>query len=321
VKSFWKNLPRPFTALAPMEGVTDYVFRQIILKVGRPDVLFTEFVNVEGLNSRGFRKVAESLKFDKNELPIVVQIWGKDPKSFFVAAKMCKEMGFSGIDINLGCPDSLVVRRGSGAALIKNPQLVSQIIAETRRATDNLIPISVKIRLGFEQIDLEWIKFLLNQNLVAITIHLRTVEELSKVPAHWEVMPQIIKLRNELSPDTLIIGNGDILNFKELQDKFSRYNCDGFMIGRGIFQNPWIFNPKIDLEKVTVNKRLNLYIKHIKLFDSTWKGRNPGHLKKFCKTYVSNFPDAISLREKIMECDKITEMLAVLGKYKTEVKK
>jgi tRNA-dihydrouridine synthase len=316
VKSFWNNLPRPFTALAPMDGVTDFVFRQIIAGIGKPDVLFTEFVNVEGLNSRGFKKVAESLQFGKNELPIVAQIWGKDPGSFFVAAKMCREMGFSGIDINLGCPDKLVVKRGSGGALIKNSQLVAKIFAETRKGADGL-PISVKTRLGFEQIDLEWFKFLLSQKLAAITIHLRTVEELSKVPAHWEVMSQIIKLRNEISSETLIIGNGDILNFAEIQNKFNQYNCDGFMIGRGIFQNPWIFNRKIDIEKVSINKRLNLYKKHIKLFDKTWKGRNPGHLKKFCKTYLSNFPDAISLREKILKCDTISEMLAVLDKYKS----
>jgi tRNA-dihydrouridine synthase len=316
VKSFWLNLPRPFTVLAPMDGVTDVVFRQIIAEIGRPDVFFTEFVNVEGLTSKGSERVAEALKFGKNELPVVAHIWGKDPHAFYKASKMCKQMGLSGIDINMGCPDRVIVNRGNCAALIKNPELAKEIIEATRKGAGGL-PISVKTRLGFDQIDLEWIKFLLNQNLSAITIHLRTVPEMSKVSAHWELMPQILKLRDEISPGTLIIGNGDILNYEEIDTKFKSYNCDGFMIGRGIFQNPWIFNQKIDVEKVTVEQRIDLFTKHINLFDKTWKdGKNPANLGKFCKTYISNFPDALSLREKIMECKKTAEMLEILNEYK-----
>ena len=169
----------------------------------------------------------------------------------------------------------------------------------------------------FEYCDLDLIKFLLQQNLAAITIHLRTVPEMSKVPAHWELMPQILKLRDEISPSTLIIGNGDILNFAEIDTKFKTYNCDGFMVGRGIFQNPWIFNRKIDVEKVTIEQRIDLFTKHINLFNKTWKGdKNPSLLKKFCKTYISNFPDALSLRGKIMACKKTSEMLEVLIEYK-----
>jgi tRNA-dihydrouridine synthase len=316
MKSFRLNLARPFTILAPMDGVTDVVFRQIIAETGRPDVFFTEFVNVEGLTSKGSERVAEALKFGKNELPVVAHIWGKDPHAFYKASKMCKQMGLSGIDINMGCPDRVIVNRGNCAALIKNPELAKEIIEATRKGAGGL-PISVKTRLGFDQIDLEWIKFLLNQNLSAITIHLRTVLEMSKVPAHWELMSQVVKLRDEISPETLIIGNGDILSFKEIEEKYKKYVCDGFMVGRGIFQNPWFFNRSVDEEKVTIGVRLNLFIKHINLFDKTWKdGKNPANLGKFCKTYVSNFPDALSLREKIMECRETAEMLVVLNEYK-----
>jgi tRNA-dihydrouridine synthase len=140
---------------------------------------------------------------------------------------------------------------------------------------------------------------------------------MSKVPAHWELMPEILRLRNEISPNTLIIGNGDILSFREIEEKYQKYACDGFMVGRGIFQNPWFFNRQVNLEKVSIEKRLNLFIKHINLFDKTWKdGKNPANLGKFCKTYVSNFPDALSLREKIMACKKTAEMLVVLNEYK-----
>jgi tRNA-dihydrouridine synthase len=294
-----------------MDGVTDFVFREILTSIGKPDVFFTEFTNVEGLNSDGFKRVVENLKFGKKELPIVAQLFGKDPKSYFVAAKICKQMGFSGIDINMGCPDKIIVKRGSCAALIKNPQLTKEIIAETIKGSSGL-PVSVKTRLGFEQIDWEWLKFLLQQNLAAIVIHLRTVREMSKVPAHWEVMSQLINLRNEISPNTLIVGNGDILSQQEMEEKFMKYHCDGFMLGRGIFQNPWIFNKKIDTEAITVQQRIDLFTKHINLFDKTWKDKNPALLKKFCKTYISNFPDALSLREKIMECTTTSEMLKIL---------
>lgn len=313
MKSFWQKLPRPFTILAPMDGVTDFVFREIIAEIGKPDVLFTEFVNVEGLTSTGFEKVAESLKFSKKQQPVVAHIWGKDPEAFYKSAIICKKAGFSGIDINMGCPDRVIVNRGNCAALIKSPDLAKEIIDKTRKGSRGL-PISVKTRLGFEQINLDWIKFLLEQNLSALTIHLRTVPEMSKVPAHWEVMPQILKLRDEIAPDTLIIGNGDILSFDEIESKFKSYNCDGFMVGRGIFQNPWIFNKKIDIEKVTIQERITLFIKHIKLFEKTWKnGKNPANLGKFCKTYISNFPEALSLREKIMACKTTSEMLEVLS--------
>ncbi len=315
MKSFWQTLPRPFTILAPMDGVTDFVFREIIAEIGRPDVFFTEFVNVEGLTSKGSKRVAEALKFGKNELPVVAHIWGKDPHAFYKASKMCKRMGFSGIDINMGCPDRVIVNRGNCAALIKNPELSKEIIEATRKGAGGL-PISVKTRLGFEETNLEWIKFLLEQHLAAITIHLRTVSEMSKVPAHWELMPQILKLRDQISPNTLIIGNGDILTYAEIETKFKQYACDGFMVGRGIFQNPWFFNRSVDDEKVSIKERLNLFMKHINLFDETWKnGKNPANLGKFCKTYISNFPDVVSLREKIMGCKETEEMLEVLKSY------
>lgn len=316
MKSFWQKLPHPFTILAPMDGVTDFVFREIITEIGKPNVFFTEFANVEGLTSKGSEKVAELLKFGKKQLPVVAHIWGKDPEAFYKSAIICKKAGFSGIDINMGCPDRVIVYRGNCAALIKNPDLAKEIINKTREGAKGL-PISVKTRLGFEQINLEWIKFLLQQNLAALTIHLRTVPEMSKVPAHWELMPEILKLRDEISPDTLIIGNGDLLTFDDINEKFKLYGCDGFMVGRVIFQNPWIFNRKVDVEKVTIKQRLDLFTKHINLFNKTWKGeKNPSLLKKFCKTYISNFPDVVSLREKIMACKTTSEMLEVLKEYK-----
>lgn len=312
MNNFWKDLPRPFTVLAPMEGVTDYIFREIINEIGRPHVFFTEFTSVEGLNSKGSEKVKESLRFDSHEKPIIAQLWGLNLLSFTKSAKMCREMGFSGIDINMGCPVRVVTNKGSCSALIKNPELVEKIIDSVRLGAGEL-PISVKTRLGFNQINLDWIKFLLEQNIDSLTIHLRTVPELSKVPAHWELMPEIINMRDEISPGTLIIGNGDIKTYEEVDEKFRKYKCDGFMIGRGIFHNPWIFNKNVDIEKVTVRERIDLFKNHINLFDNTWPEKNPAFLKKFCKTYINNFPEASDLREKIMDCETTEEMLTILN--------
>lgn len=307
-------MPRPFTVLAPMEGVTDYVFREIITSIGRPDVFFTEFTNVEGLNSKVAEKVEESLRFDPHESPIVAQLWGKDPEAFTKSAKLCQEKGFSGIDINMGCPDRVIVNRGSCAALINNPKLAAEIIKATKKGAGGL-PISIKTRIGFSEIDLSWIEFILKQDVAVLTVHLRTVSELSKVPAHWDLMSEIVKLRNQIAPETLIVGNGDLKTYEEIEEKFDTYKCDGFMLGRGIFQNPWIFNRKIDIEKITVKERFDLFLRHIDFFDATWSEKNPAFLKKFCKTYLNNFSDAAIVREKIMECRTTKEMRNVLKAY------
>ncbi len=314
-KSFWNTLPIPFTVLAPMEGVTDYVFRDIIQEIGRPNIFFTEFTNVDGLTSElGFEKVSENLKFSNHQKPIVAQIWGKNPESFRRSAEICRRMEFSGIDINMGCPDRIIINRGSCGALIKNPELAKEIIKQTIAGAGNL-PVSIKTRLGFSEINLDWIKLLLSQNLPALTLHLRTIAELSKVPAHWDLMTEIIKLRNEISPHTLIIGNGDLLTMGEIKNKYEEYKCDGFMVGRGIFHNPWLFNREVDINKVTVNERVDLYLKHINLFELTWKEKNIALLKRFCKTYLNNFPDAVNLREKIMETKSISEMKNILSDF------
>lgn len=317
--NFWRKLPKPFTVLAPMDGVTDTVFRQIINQIGRPDVFFTEFVNCEGLLSAGKKVVAERLQYIPNEQPIVTQIWGVKQDSFSEVAQDIKKLGFSGIDINMGCPDRSVIKDGACAGLIKNPILARKIIEATKKGADGL-PVSVKTRIGFHAEDVEkWIGFLLKQDLAAISIHLRTVRELSKVPAHWELMRKIMELRNKIAPKTLIIGNGDIKSLAEVQEKHKLYGCDGYMIGTGIFINPWLFNPSVKNEDITVKERLSLYLKHIDLFSKTWgESKNPATLKKFCKTYINNFPGVVDLRKKIMLSNSLQELRDTIITNKTE---
>jgi len=316
MKSFWSTLPKPFTILAPMEGVTDVVFRQIIAEIGKPDVLFTEFTMTDGLVSRAHDKVAERLLFTADQKPIVAQIWGKNPEHFYQVAKELRESGFVGIDINMGCPVRAVVGRGSCSALIKNSSLAKEIIQATQEGAGDL-PVSVKTRIGFENEAIEeWVSFLLEQKLPALTLHLRTVRELSKVPAHWELMQKIVELRNQIAPETIIIGNGDIATLDDVNNKYQQYGCEGFMIGRGIFSNPWLFNPKIDIQTISIQERIDLFLHHVELFEKQWKGnKHFALLKKFAKTYIQNFPEAAIFREKLMETKSLEELKETLKSY------
>lgn len=311
MKNFWKKLPKPFFALAPMDDITDTVLRQMVCKVAKPDVFFTEFTNVDALASKGRDKVLPRLKYDKIEHPIVAQIWGTDPENFQKAAKDIKKMGFDGIDINMGCPISGVVKKGACAALIKNHDLAKRIIHETIRGSKGL-PISVKTRLGFDKIETEkWIGFLLNLGLDAITIHGRTVYEMSKVPAHWDEIGKAINIRNKLKSKTLIIGNGDVKDRQDGLKKAEQFTLDGIMIGRGILSNIWVFekNPT----KHTLKDQLKLLLEHARLFETTWgKSKNFLNLRKFFKAYIHDFDGANDLRVRLMQTNSLQDVQKLL---------
>ncbi len=312
----WDKLPKPFFALAPLEGATDTVFRQIVSDCGRPDVFFTEFTNCEGLLSKGGKHVGKSLRFTKKELPLIAQIWGTNPESFFKVSKLLVEMGFDGIDINMGCPERTVVRHGACSALIQNKELAKEIIEATKKGAGNL-PVSVKTRIGFKTIATEeWIGFLLQRDLDALTVHFRTQKEMSKVPAHWEEAEKVVKLRNKLSPKTIIIGNGDVLTKKQGVMLAKRYNIDGIMIGRGVFQNPYVFNEKVDYKIMPKEDKIELLRKHLNLFEETWgteDKRSYPPLKRFFKIYIQGFDGASELRDKIMETSSIEESRKILS--------
>jgi nifR3 family TIM-barrel protein len=307
--NFWHHLPSPFWVLAPMEDVTDTVFRQIVASVGRPHVFFTEFTNVEGILSSGSDEVMKRFKFSEAERPLVAQIWGNDPEKFYSSAKIIKNLGFDGIDINMGCPVKHIVNQSACSALIGQENLVKEIINATREGGDNL-PISVKTRIGRKTITTEeWIGFLLNQELDALSIHGRTVAEMSKAPAHWDEIGKAVSLRNELGSDTLIIGNGDVDNLVQANNLVQEFGVDGVMIGRGIFANPAVF-AGIELSQLDRN---NLFINHISLFNQTWgKTKNFQILKKFVKTYVSGFEGATEIRIKLMQARDCKELIKMV---------
>jgi tRNA-dihydrouridine synthase len=256
-------------ALAPMANVTDAAFREMIAKNGKPDVFWTEFVSADGLLSSGREKLLVDFWYSENERPIVAQIFGATPEHYFKAAQLIKELKFDGIDINMGCPERSIQKQGSCAALIGNPKLAQEIIQATKEGAGEL-PVSVKTRIGLSKITLdEWLPVLLATDLAAITLHLRTRKEMSKVPAHWEIMPEAVAMVKQIpeSRRPLLLGNGDVMTLEDADLKCQETGCDGVMIGRGIFGNPWMFNRDTPIENIPIPKRLAAMIEHTKLFE------------------------------------------------------
>lgn len=372
----YPSLPKPFFVLAPMDDVTDTVFRQIVAEAAAPDLFFTEFVNVDGLQSPGRPRLLPKLQFTKKETPLIAQVWGKKPENYYKTVKeivdgtlaheannaMQREDGdaeqgrsearsdaymairkasteasdaamrsklsqadssaerqvkaipnFAGVDINMGCPVKKVVKDGCCSALILDRGLAGEIIQATKDAAGDF-PLSVKTRLGYKEVDMSWIEFLLQQKLNMLTIHCRTVKQMSKVPAQWEYMKEIKRMRDELSPTTLLVINGDIKNRQHGEELVKKYGLDGAMIGRGIFHDPYAFAKKSLWQDLTDTQKKELYTKHVKLFAKTWKNnqRKVQTLNKFCKIYINDFPGASELRDKLMHAHDIEELLKLL---------
>ena len=316
MKNFWNQLSKPIFILAPMEDVTDTVFRQIIARCGKPAVFFTEFTNVEGMFSKGERLVNQRLRYTEEERPVVAQIWGTCPENFFKAAKKLIDMGFDGIDLNMGCPASGVMQKGACSGLINNRPLAKEIIDATKEGAAGALPVSVKTRLGFRAIDFDWIQFVLEQKLAVLTVHLRTVSEMSKVPAHWDKLKTVVEMRDALSSETLIIGNGDIQSLNEARQKVAEAGADGAMIGRGIFNNPYLFSDTMTLSDKTPEEKMCLLLDHMRLWIDTWD--NTKHfpiLRKFFKIYANGFPGAQDLRMQLMEIQTPEETESVIATF------
>jgi len=320
-----KDLPKPFFVLAPMDDVTETVFRQIVHECAPADLYMTEFVNVDGLMSSGRPKLLKKLRFTTNEGPLIAQLWGLKPENFEAMARqiadgsLAEELGlpkgvnFVGVDLNMGCPAKSEVGNGTCSALIRNRPLASEIIKTTQRGAGKM-PVSVKTRLGWSEIDLSWIEFLLGHNLDMLTVHLRTRKEMSKVPAHWEYMDEIVKLRDKISSKTKIVGNGDVLTREKGEKLAKEYNLDGIMIGRGIFHDPYVFSKVSPWQNTTAEERIALLVKHVTLFDETWKDgeRRFDTLKKFAKVYINDFDGAKEMREELMATKTAEEILSLL---------
>lgn len=314
MKNLLDKLPKPFFALAPLDDVSDTVFRRVIAGCAKPDLVFTEFTNVDALCSAGRKATLRRLDFDKSEQPIIAQIWGKTPGNFKKTAEECSDMGFSGVDLNMGCPIKHVVKNGCCSALINDREKAKTIIDSTKSGLGKNMSFSIKTRVGFKEVDLSWLEFLLKQDLDMLIVHLRTVKEMSRVPARWELMPKIKDLRDKISPHTKLVGNGDVMSYKQGLELARETGIDGIMIGRGVFHDPFVFSENSPWSEYPKSKKISLYKKHVKLFMDTYPGNSRPIviLNKFCKIYISGFDGAKELREKLMNCTDAEELMAKL---------
>ncbi|MES2087887.1 MAG: tRNA-dihydrouridine synthase [Patescibacteria group bacterium] len=326
-QGFWEKLKKPIMVLAPMADVTDAAFRRLIAKYGRPDVTWTEFVSADGLcHPDGRKKLLIDLAYTEAERPIVAQLFSGNPEKMFEAAKLVRELGFDGLDINMGCPDRSIEKSGAGAILIKNPAQARAVIRAAKEGAGGL-PVSVKTRIGYNKNELEtWLPELLEEHPAVVTIHARTRKEMSLVPARWEHVKRAVEIRNELKSETLIFGNGDVLNLDDARAKVHETGCDGVMLGRAIFGNPFLFS---DLRKKkrpeasegqpqmeSVSGRLQVMLEHTKLFDELFHGiKNFAIMKKHYKAYVQGFDGSKELRIKLMEAENVADVERVVTEY------
>lgn len=321
---------RPFFVLAPMDDVTDTVFRQVVATCAAPDMFFTEFVNVDGLMSVGRPNLLKKLRFVESEGKVIAQLWGLKPENFRAVAEQIADgslarelslpdcINFAGIDLNMGCPAKSEVRNGACAALIRRDSwpLAGEIIRATQEGAAGRLPVSVKTRVGFSAVDMEWFDFLLGFDLAMLTVHGRTRKQMSKVPADWELIGQVREKRDLAGVQTLIVGNGDVESRSHGLELAEKYRLDGVMIGRGIFHDPFVFAEHSPWETYTKEQRIELYHAHVQLFAETWQhGERPVHtLNKFCKVYIQGFDGAKELREKLMSALNTDELLDTLSR-------
>jgi len=347
MKSFWEKLPRPFFALAPLADVTDPAFRALVAKYGKPDVIWTEFISADGLyhllekvrerpRDAAARRVKPSageavtlsarrlprkltfsenplmrdLQFTKAERPIVMQAFSGKPKMIAYAARLAEELGFDGLDINMGCPDKAIEKQGAGAGLMRNPKLALELVVAAKAATT--LPISVKTRVGYhyEILD-EWVPLLLSTKPAALTIHLRTRREMSAAPADWGLMKRAVALRDKCGSNTLLIGNGDVKDLGDARAKAKESGADGVMMGRAIFGNPWLFTGRTN---ISTKEKLEVLVELAYAFEKLSPPKSFVILKKHIKAFVMGFEGAVELRAKMMKAENAKELAeSILG--------
>jgi len=329
--SFWQTLKKPFFVMAPMADVTDAAFRALVAKRGAPDVYWTEFVSADGLyHTREIAKMPDSenplmrdLQFALDQHPIVAQIFSSKPEMIAYAVKLVAKLGFDGVDLNMGCPDRSIEKQGCGSAMIKTPEVARAVIRAAKQAADSFaetlnatavgnkvkpIPVSVKTRVGYNRESLdEWLPVLLEEAPAAITLHLRTRKQLSLVPANWELMKKAVEIRNRVNPDVLLIGNGDVTSVEQGARLIAETGCEGVMIGRGMFGNPWVFAGRKP-EDTPLAEKLAALVELAHGFERLSPPKNFAVLKKHIKAFATGFDGAAHLRAQLMEAENADEL-------------
>lgn len=327
--------------LAPMDGVTDEPFRLVQAKIAKPDVIVTEFVSAEGI-TRGGAKLYDVLLYSPLERPIVGQIFGKDPESFYKAAVVLTHLGFDGLDINMGCPAKTVTQNGAGAALIGTPDLAASLISNLKRGINDYISgkttindlglnqktisaiernlkysqhvpttsyhptVSVKTRLGIADISTDvWIPFLLKQNLDYITLHGRTLKQGYSGLANWEEITKAAKHCQEAK--TIFWGNGDIISLDQAKEYQEKFRINGILIGRSAMGNPWIFKDYLP----TLREKYDTMLLHAQVFKQVFPTRTLDCLRHHFLLYASGHPNAKALRAQIVKISTLEDILAL----------
>ena len=334
--TFWDTLPKPvspggsrggpFFVLAPLANVTDAAFRRMVAKYGKPDVLWTEFVSADGLclaSEEGRAKLMRDLDFTEAERPIVAQFFTSNPERMEQAARLARELGFDGIDLNMGCPDKSIEKQGAGAKLITTPEVARELIRAAKRGAGSDtggIPVSVKTRLGYNKDTLEeWLPIILAEAPAAVTIHARTRKEMSKVAAHWDRVKRAVEIRDEMGSEALIIGNGDVQSVAEGRQRALESGADGVMIGRGIFGMPWLFAELSAPDLPSLSARLRIAVEHAYLFEELLGDiKNFALMKKHFRVYVEGFPGARELRAQLMETNTAAEVEKLIEAFLQE---
>lgn len=345
-KGFWKDLKNPVIGLAPMDGVTDAPFRAMTAKYGKPDIMFTEFTSVEGIRA-GATKMLPAFFYEETERPIVAQLFGSTPDAFYKAAFLICELGFDGIDINMGCPANNIALKGAGASLILNPKLAQEIIRKTQQACRHwsegktmeqaglkmsifewvkenkkkfgksspnkktarkLLPVSVKTRIGYNSVVIEeWVKTLLETEPANISIHGRTLKQMYTGKADWEAIARAAEIIHQTP--TTVLGNGDIQNLSQANEHIKKYGVDGTLIGRAAFGNPWIFQNK----EATVNERLKVAIEHAYLHEKLFGPTRFLSMRKHLSWYCKGFGGAGEVRQKLMQATSALEVDKIIN--------
>ncbi len=348
--SFWNQLAKPIIGLSPMDGVTDFPFRHITKKYGNPAVIYTEFTSVEGV-CHGAKQLLKDFLYDEIQRPVLAQVYGTTPKFFRQTAVILCEMGFDGIDINMGCPAKNVAHSGAGAALIKTPDLAQEIIQETRAGIQDWVngktskdcpditeeiaqevqerhrllpsqyqerralPVSVKTRIGYDTPTVEeWISYLLEMEPAAIAIHGRTLKQQYGGSASWEEIGKAADLIHQTN--TLVLGNGDLKSLADAQEKIATYHTDGALLGRITMGNPTIFQNVSD--EVSNTNIFAIALEHAQLYEQTFQQEEKYTfmpMRKHLGWYIHDIPNAGQIRQEIYRSNSSAEFLQILEKY------
>lgn len=314
----WNTLTRPFSVLAPMEYVTDSPFRRMVVHCGAPDVMVSEFTHVEKVTAAHNTDTHNRLLYHTEERPLVAQIWGTSPPHTFSAVKKLINLGFDGIDINMGCPMPRAIEQGACSALIKNPSVAKEMFLAAREAAGGSVPVSIKTRLGVDRVITEsWAEFLLSLKPDALTVHGRIARQMYRGSANWNEIGKVVAMRDAMDSDTVIIGNGDVQSLDEIREKRERYGVDGVMVGRAILKNPLLFRKdRKSIDSLSSDERIQLLWCHATLCrDSLGQTLGFTVVKKYLKTYVNDFGHSAQLRNILGRTRSFEEFHLVLAPY------